>query len=426
MKKMIRFIGAFVLSLLVLMPAAPPAFADVQTTKVTNNVNEVREAIEDTTNFMLQKGVSSEWEAIGLAKAGKAVPASYIEKFDEHLHDQVIGQSGNGRMKITDVERLTMAAVAIGKDPTNIDGNGFNLIEKIYDSEHRKTGEDSLTFQGNNGIIFALIALDAKDYYVPSGAKWTREKLVAELLSNQREDGSWSLSTAAKDSPSFDITAMALISLAPYTDDSVVKTAVDKTVSFLSNAQDPTGGFNEAFVGGISSEATSQVVIGLTANGIDPQGEQFTKNGNNLIDHLLSFKAADGGFKHTSNDTTSNGMATEQALQALVAFDLYTRDAGRLYDFNEGYENNKSWTITFSGQVDETYLTSNEHIYVVDAAGNTLENVLTIDESGKKVVVQPPVNLYQSGGYTLHIESSLKSVNGKNLNQGETKNFEIN
>ena len=54
---------------------------------------------------------------------------------------------------------------------------------------------------------------------------------------------------------------------------------------------------------------------------------------NNLIDHLLSFQSEDGGFKHTAEDRMSNGMATEQALQALVAFDLYTKEEGSLYNF---------------------------------------------------------------------------------------------
>ena len=89
-------------------------------------------------------------------------------------------------MKITDVERLVIAAVAAGIDPVNVDGKGFNLIEKIYNSELWITGADSLTFQGNNGIIFALIALDSHGFTVPNGAKWTREKLVTELLIYQK------------------------------------------------------------------------------------------------------------------------------------------------------------------------------------------------------------------------------------------------
>lgn len=301
-----------------------------------NQLIEVKDAIQGVSALMLENGVVSEWEAIGLAKAGVPVPPSYLSEFESNLKGQVLDKTGTGSLKVTDVERLAIAAAAIGVDARNADGNGFSLIDKIHTSEHWTwENTDSIIYQGNNGIIFALIALDSKGYSVPDNAKWTREKLVAELLKYQKDDGSWSLSTSTTAATSFDITAMALTSLAPYTDNSVVKDAVNKAVAFLSNAQGLSGGFSEEFVGGISSEATSQVIIGLTSNGIDPRSEQFTKNGINLIDHLLSFKADDGGFKHTSNEIISNGMATEQALQGLVAFDLFVEDKGRLYEFGQ-------------------------------------------------------------------------------------------
>lgn len=295
----------------------------------------VTSAIDKASAQMLAGPIDSEWQAIGLVKAGKTVPASYTKAFYENLKDQVTSRSGKGRMKITDVERLAMAAAAIGIDPMNADGKGFNLLDKILNSEKHLTGADSLTYQGNNGIIFALIALDSRDYQVPSNSKWTREKLIAELLKYQKDDGSWSLSTSKEGATSYDITAMALIALAPYTDQLEARQAMNRAVSFLADAQGPTGGFDEAFVGGISSEATSQVIIGLTANQIDPTILMFTKNGINLIDHLLSFQTSDGGFQHTAGDSRSNAMATEQALQALAAFDLFTNRKGILYDFND-------------------------------------------------------------------------------------------
>lgn len=292
-------------------------------------------AIKEIQQKLLRDGVQSEWEAIGLYKSGLQVPSSYLEKFRETLNEQVIGKSGKGRMKITDVERLVMAANVLGIDPANADGKGFNLLEKIYNSELRTTGEDSLTFQGNNGVIFALIALDSKNYIVPENAKWNRDKLIKELLKTQKTDGSWSLEATTKGSTSIDITAMALTALAPYNNQLEVRQAIDKAVQYLSNAQGSSGGFQESFVGGISSEATAQVIIGLTANGIDPRSQAFTKNNMNLIDHLLRFKSSDGGFKHLNDDQSSNGIATEQALQALVAFDLYVNGKGSLYNFTE-------------------------------------------------------------------------------------------
>ena len=317
-------------------PTEPPVVKpEPETPPAKDYAQLVTSAIDKASAQMLSSSIESEWQAIGLVKAGKKVPASYNKAFYENLKDQVTSRSGKGRMKITDVERLAMAAAAIGIDPMNADGKGFNLIDKILNSEKHLTGADSLTYQGNNGIIFALIALDTRNYQVPSHSKWTRESLVAELLKHQKDDGSWSLSTSKEGSTSYDITAMALIGIAPYTDQPKVRQAMDRAVKFLADAQGPTGGFDEAFVGGISSEATSQVIIGLTANQIDPRMPMFTKNGINLIDHLLSFQTSDGGFQHTAGDSRSNSMATEQALQALVAFDLFTKNKGVLYDFKD-------------------------------------------------------------------------------------------
>lgn len=304
-------------------------------------IQKIEQAIEKTTEHILSQDVSSEWQAIGLGRAGVPVPTSYEGKFFNNLKSEVLNKVGSGSLKVTDVERLAIAAAAIGKDATNINEDGFNLIEKIYNSEHWTwENTDSIIYQGNNGIIFGLIALDSKGFEVPDGAKWTRDKLVAELLENQHTSGAWGLTASSTGSASLDITAMALIGLAPYIEDSVVKKAVDKALAFLSEKQGLSGGFNDPWNGGVSSELTSQVIIGLTANNIDPRSEEFTKEGINLVDHLLSFQADDGGFKHIVTDTRSNGMATEQALQALVAFDLFLKDEGRLYDFGKEVQPN--------------------------------------------------------------------------------------
>ena len=85
-------------------------------------------------------------------------------------------------------------------------------------------------------------------------------------------------------------------------------------------------------VGIKNSESISQVIIGLCANGIDPTSSDFTKNGKNLIDALLTFKSDDGGFKHIY-EGNSNGKATEQALLALEAYKELKNGRLNLYEF---------------------------------------------------------------------------------------------
>lgn len=288
---------------------------------------DIRKMIDEVSKHILSQGVKSEWEAIGLAKAGKNVPPAYYKNyFLTHVKEQVVDAN---RKKITDIERLVLAAGAIGLDAKNI--NGTNLVELIYNNVNWPNGLDSMTAQGNNGPIFALIALDSGSFSVPNDARWTREKLIHHLLNVQNNDGSWSLDDKAT-TPSYDITAMALIALAPYQSDEKVKKAVDRAVAFLAKEQGESGGYYDSFNGGISSETTSQVIIGLTAVGIDPTGSQFTKKQGNLLDHLLSFRTKDGAFEHVQGDG-SNEMATEQALQALVAYELFVKGEGPLYLF---------------------------------------------------------------------------------------------
>ncbi|WP_052345731.1 DUF4430 domain-containing protein [Paucisalibacillus sp. EB02] len=290
-------------------------------------------AIENTSAFILENGVDSEWEAIGLATSGKVIPENYLSVFHENVENQIISGLENGRIKITDIQRIAIAAVAICLDPRNIDG--MNLLELIYNSPERRGGFDTMTFQGNNGPIFALIALDTKNFPVPEDAKWTRQALIDELLRTQNDDGSWSLNEMF-DTPSVDITGMALTGLSPYKDQPAVREALDRAVNWLSSVQTDNGGFDGGdFVGGITSEATSQVIIGLSAYGIDPTSQAFTKNGNNIISHLLAFQNPDGGFKHTMDYDYSDAMATEQALQALVAYNNFHNGKGSLYHFGE-------------------------------------------------------------------------------------------
>jgi len=309
---------------------------------VTYDVDEadegynIKERIDQASEYILDKGVMSEWEAIGLARAGKDVPDKYKDKLYGNVESQVDRMLDLGRVKITDIERLAMAAVAVGEDPQDIEGT--NLIDLLYNSPTRGNS-DTMTLQGNNGPIFALIALNTLDFPEPKEAKWTRQKLIEELLNNQNDDGSWNLSPAYDDA-SVDITAMAIIGLAPYKDQSEVEQAIEGAIDFLSDFQNDEGGFTESFVGGTSSEATAQAIIGLTAYGMDPTHEKFTKNGNNLIDHLLTYQNEDGGFSHLIGDPT-NDMATEQALQALVAYDFFLEGKGRLYEFKDEIEADK-------------------------------------------------------------------------------------
>ena len=264
--------------------------------------------------------IGGEWMTIGLARSGRDVPDGYYDAVVDHVKANI---DENGRLdyaRSTENSRIILALTAIGKDVTDV--GGYNLLG----------GLDSMEFienQGINGPIWALIALDSHDY--PTSGDVTREKLVQTILDAALENGGWALTGTTADP---DMTAMAMQALAPYYDtDENVRAAVDKALDVLSAAQLPTGGF--ASWGSENSEACAQVIVALTALGIDPATDsRFVKNGMTAPDALASFYVDGGGFRHTASGEL-DGMATEQGYYALAAYYRFVNGQTSLYDMSD-------------------------------------------------------------------------------------------
>jgi hypothetical protein len=129
---------------------------------------------------------------------------------------------------------------------------------------------------------------------------------------------------------------MALQALAPYVGrgNLAVDAAVDRALATLSKLQRPSGGF--ASWGTMNAESCAQVVVALCSLGIDPAAdERFIKDGTNVIDALLSFQnKTTGAFGHVAGGV-DDGMATEQAAYALVAYWRFTEGKNGLYDMSD-------------------------------------------------------------------------------------------
>lgn len=167
---------------------------------------------------------------------------------------------------------------------------GYNLTTALGDF-------DKTVWQGINGPIFALIALDSKNYAMPENAsakvQATRDQYIAEILARQLADGGFSLTASkskeskAKEKADADMTAMAIQTLAKYQDKANVKKATDRAVSCLSKMQNKNGGYGSKE--GENAESTAQVIVALTELGISLQDARFVKNGKSTLDHLLTF-----------------------------------------------------------------------------------------------------------------------------------------
>ncbi len=83
-----------------------------------------------------------------------------------------------------------------------------------------------------------------------------------------------------------------------------------------------------------NAESCCQVIIALTALGIDPETDaRFVKNGKTVLDALQAFRLPDGSFAHVTGGKRNN-FACQQALLAYVALERFAEGKGGLYAFD--------------------------------------------------------------------------------------------
>lgn len=260
--------------------------------------------------------VGGEWLVLGMAKWGGDVPEGWYENYYKNVEDYVASCSGNlSEHKNTEYSRVILALNAIDKDPADVEG--FDLTAPLGDY-------DKTVFQGINGPVYALLAMDSGDYDVPqvegAAVQATRTMYVDYILAQEVSGGGWSLAGGPADP---DITAIVLQALAKYQDNEDVRAATDRAVDVLSSMQSEDGGFENNGIE--SSETLSQVILALTELGISVDDDRFVKGGNTLVDKLFEFRTDDGGFKHIA-EGESDMLATEQAFYSLVS--LYRVENG--------------------------------------------------------------------------------------------------
>ena len=304
-----------------------------------NDLRGKLEALYKSTGDYLTKAgtpavgsIGGEWMVLGLSRSGRDVPGadvyyngvvSYAQSMDRY--GRIPGET------VSTNARIALALAAIGKDPTNVGGKSF--LQACDSMSYIKR-------QGTSGPVWTLIALDSMDY--PTFGDVTRDKLMEAILDRRMESGAWYISITNKED-NVDMTAMAIQALAPYyAANADVKAAVDKAVSWLAAVQQADGSFAETAAAAASSESCAQVIVALTALGIDPVTDsRFTKNGKTVLDALCTFAVEGGGFRHTASGEL-NGMATEQAYYALAAYYRFVNGQTRLYDMTD----TKNSTVT--------------------------------------------------------------------------------
>lgn len=357
----IKRISAWILTLAILLTLTVPAFA----------ASSVQSEVQGSAAYMVSAvkspevgSIGGEWAIIGLARFGYTVPANYYDDYYARVEKYVKNCSGVlHERKYTEYSRVILALTAIGRDPSNV--AGYNLLTPLGDFE--KT-----IWQGLNGPIWALIALDSGNYEIPKNTsaktQATRQLYIDEILNNQMKDGGWSLTGTGESD--VDITAMALQALAKYQDQKAVKTATDSALTWLSKNQDSKGGY--ASWGTTNVESVAQVIVALCELGMDLNDSRFVKNGHTLTENLLSFRQANGGFYHVLDGSDGNNqMSAEQGFYALVAIDRAENGKNSLYRMGDVTKaTTKPSTTVKKGNADASV-----SVPAVSAPGTTFSDV---------------------------------------------------
>ena len=316
--------------------------AEKRLQELTTQQASYTKVLDETNQYVLslfknyQPNFTNEWLMMDLARNGYDVNSPLFKTYYENVVNYIQGVKGElHKAKYTEYSRLTLALTALGKDAQDV--GGYNLFDALSDFQ-------KVTYQGINGPIFALLAVDSrKDYHFtkPAGVKeaTTREKLIDYILQNELATGGWTLYGKTM---SVDLTGMALQALAPYQKDSRVAAATKRALTALSKAQNASGTFGNTTTENV--EEVAQVITALTALGINPVEDQRFVKQYDLITALKSFHIASSGFMHVLPGGDSNGggapgavdgIATEQGMYALISYDRFLKQANSLYDMND-------------------------------------------------------------------------------------------
>ena len=295
--------------------------------------------------------VGGEWAVFALARSGRDIPAEYFKGYTERLTNTVKGANGLLHdKKYTEYSRAAIALSSIGADPKNV--GGYDLTAPLLDF-------DKTVWQGINGPVWALIAMQCADF----GDSSIKSSYVDYILSLELQGGGFAL-TKDGDAPDVDVTAMVLTALAPYGEREDVNGVIERGISYLSAEQNEKGGY-ESF-GTQNAESAAQVLLCMSVLGIPYTDSRFIKNGNTILDFILKFQK-DGGFSHTEDETAPNLMTTEQCLYSLAAAERLYENKPSIFDMSDAPKLQKSEGL--SGKLDDVSKS------VIKYQGKTFEDI---------------------------------------------------
>ena len=145
--------------------------------------------LQETVLNPMYGSVGGEWLMLGLARSSAEVSEDYFEAYYQNLENVLEEYDGVlDERKYTEYSRVILTVTALGKNAEDV--AGYNLLVPLANF-------DKTIFQGMNGPVFALLALDSGDYKIPvlegEGIQASRELYIEYILEKESPDGGWSL-----------------------------------------------------------------------------------------------------------------------------------------------------------------------------------------------------------------------------------------
>lgn len=308
----------------------------------------VTEGIKSAQDYLYTEPQSyeygQEWDVFSQVRSGLTVKPHEIESYVQSVREVYSSNPNASDLKPTTIARVILTLSALGQDASTIPDVDFIKLLTMSDR----------MADGGNELTWALIALDSMVYKEPSETAWTRDQLMTTLIDKFQNPDSGGFGLTDNQSSGVDLTAMAIQSLAPYYDEkSFVKQSVDKALQYLQDKQTSSCGFDG------NLEASAQVLVALTALGIDPLDEDNGFTGDlkcNLITNIMSFLDEDtGGFKHALNTGFPTRMSSIQALYSLNAYERFKNGDNRLYDLTDVVKPDLTERLVLENRLDEAH-----------------------------------------------------------------------
>ena len=154
------------------------------------------------------------------------------------------------------------------------------------------------------------------------------------LTSTKDEQAANSLMTQVVDKQDF--AGMSLLALSPYSDLNDFAAYLESTTNYIKTNLTPTG---VQSWGASNSSSTSTVILGLVAQGVNPQDVAYQVDGIGLVEALMLYQVGNGFKWKLSDENIDDMFSTPQAFAALVAYklsrDVWGFPSTNIFDLNQ-------------------------------------------------------------------------------------------